>query len=71
MNKFENMYVIKFLENGQSERSNGSWVFPNFKNIFVLDFFYLPNSFLQCDMVTQQDYYERCDEILKSVKIFP
>lgn len=71
MNKFDRMYVIQFLESGVNEKSMGAWMFPNFKNIFVLDFFYLHDSFFHCDSVNFQDYYEICDEILKSVKIFP
>jgi hypothetical protein len=65
------MYIVEFLENGSVHKAKGDVRFPDFKNIFVLDFFYLPDSFLHCDSVNFKDYYERCDQILKSVKIFP
>lgn len=71
MNKFEDLYVVKFLKNGMHKKSHSSAWLPDFKTIYVLDFFYFTDSFLKGSGGGMQDYYERCDEILKTVKIFP
>jgi len=71
MNNFDYMYVVEFLENGSNRKYKGLGFYPNFKNIFVIDFFVLRDSFLQCSHNDMSDYYENCDHILKSVKIFP
>jgi len=71
MNKFEDLYVVKFLKNGMHQKSNSSTWLPDFKTIYVLDFFYLRDSFLKGSGGGMQEYYERLDEILKTVKIFP
>ena len=71
MNKFKNMYVVKFLKNGMNQKSSSSTWSPNFKNIFLLDFYYLTDSFLKGSGGGMQEYYERLEEILKTVKIYP
>lgn len=71
MNKFDRMYAAKFFKEGSNRKGQGEFLYPNFTDIFVLDFFYLSDSFLKCNMTTQEDYYEKCDEILKTVKIYP
>lgn len=71
MNKFKHFYVIQFLKNGKHNKSSSSIWLPNFKNIFVLDFYYLSDSFLKGSGGGMQEYFERLDEILKTVKIYP
>lgn len=63
MNKFEDLYVVKFLKNGMHQKSNSSTWLP--------DFFYIRDSFLKGSGGGMQEYYERLDEIIKTVKILP
>jgi hypothetical protein len=71
MNKFDRMYLVEFFNNNIHVKHSPKFHQPNFIDMFVLDYFFLSDSFLQCSANDFQDYYERCDEILKTVKIFP
>lgn len=61
-----NMYVIKFLKNSRPDYSGSEWNIPNFKNIFILDYFYLRDCLMKD---TRTIYFEWIDEVTKNIPI--
>jgi hypothetical protein len=60
------MYVAKFYTNSKPEYSSSRWIIPNFKNIFIIDYFKLHESFVHAD---SRSYFSWIEEMTKNIPL--